>query len=315
MICRVCGNEKNNAAYTVLEMMYGLRDEFAYFQCANCKCLQIADIPGNMSRYYPSSYYSFGLDPQKKYKNPVVSRIRRFGDYYTVFANSILGRLVNKTSPNKKLLALTRLRLTKDARILDVGCGSGWRLYALRELGLQCLLGVDPYIAQDIIYENGLRILKASIHDIPGQGAWDVIMYHHSFEHVPDPVEQLRSASRLLSTGGTCLIRIPTVSSWAWEHYREHWVQLDAPRHFFLHSIESMQLLSEKTGFQLDDVVYDSINDQFGGSELYLRGISLLSEQAGTTFTKAQVKRWKGEARKLNAENRGDQAAFYLVKK
>jgi cyclopropane fatty-acyl-phospholipid synthase-like methyltransferase len=228
-----------------------------------------------------------------------------------VFNHGVLGTLVSKLSPNKKLAPLAKVGLTRESRILDVGCGDGWRLYALREIGFRNVLGIDPYIQHDIDYENGVRVLKQTINDITGE--WDLIMYHHSFEHVSDPVKDLQAASKLLPLGGCCLIRVPTVSSFAWEEYRENWVQLDAPRHYTLPSVEGMNILAAKTGFLVQDVVFDSTKDQFQGSELYKRGLPLAS--GDTTFTACQIKRWKRQAKKLNKENRGDQAAFYLIKK
>lgn len=59
MKCRICGNNKNNKIYQVKEMMFGFRDKFDYFQCATCNCLQISEIPCEISKYYPDNYYSF----------------------------------------------------------------------------------------------------------------------------------------------------------------------------------------------------------------------------------------------------------------
>lgn len=315
MNCRICGNAANNLSYTVKEMMFGTGDQFSFFQCSRCDCLQISEIPEDMSGYYPEDYYSFSLDPRKKYRNRIISRIRRFGDYYTVMNRGILGKLISNTSPNKKLLPLSKVKLTIQSKILDVGCGTGWRLYALKEAGFHGVLGIDPYLKETITYENGLTIFRKSIHQLEGKAEWDIIMYHHSFEHLPDPVENLSSASMLLKPGGTCLLRIPTVSSFAWEQYREHWFQIDAPRHFFLHSVESIRLLAERTGFRLERIVYDSSVDQFRDSELYKRGIPLRSRQAKGFFSDAQIQKWKREANRLNKAGRGDQAIFYLVKK
>ena len=292
-------------------MMFGYKDRFDYFQCSTCKCLQIAEIPSNMEKYYPPHYYSFTPKQRRFQKNPVDKALRRLKDHYTVFTHSVLGALVSTLSPNKKLAPLAKVGLTRDSRILDVGCGDGWRLYALREIGFRNVLGIDPYIQKDITYDNGMRVLKQSIYDVTGE--WDLIMYHHSFEHVPDPVKDLQAASRLLPSGGCCLIRVPTVSSFAWEQYRENWVQLDAPRHYTLPSIESINILASKTGFLVQDIVFDSTKDQFQGSELYKRGLPLAS--GGTVFTASQINRWKRQAKKLNKEHRGDQAAFYLMKK
>lgn len=31
-------------------------DEFDYFECSNCGCLQIKEIPENIGKYYPDNY-------------------------------------------------------------------------------------------------------------------------------------------------------------------------------------------------------------------------------------------------------------------
>ena len=45
LVCRICDFSGDSPVYTVREMMYGLRDEFDYFQCAQCQCLQILEFP------------------------------------------------------------------------------------------------------------------------------------------------------------------------------------------------------------------------------------------------------------------------------
>jgi SAM-dependent methyltransferase len=308
--CRVCLNAGDHPVYTAEEMMFGFRDRFDYFQCAACKCLQIAEIPSDMSKYYPANYGSFIPKYRPWLNNPVDKALRRLKDRHTVSPRGVFGALISALFPNKRLSCLAKVALDQDSRILDVGCGDGWRLYALREIGFRRVLGIDPFIKQNIRHENGVQVLKQSIHDVAGE--WDLIMYHHSFEHVPDPDENLRAAARLLPPGGCCLIRIPTVSSYAWEHYREKWYQLDAPRHYLLHSLESMNLLAARAGFQVRDVDFDSTKDQFEASERYRRGIPLVAE--GPVFARSQIRRWKREAGRLNRERRGDQAAFYLIR-
>ena len=68
MACRICGNSASNTEYKAKEMMFGLRDEFKYFQCGECECLQVVSIPEDMSRFYPEEYYSFGSYSGKKFQ-------------------------------------------------------------------------------------------------------------------------------------------------------------------------------------------------------------------------------------------------------
>ncbi len=309
--CRICGNDVRNQTFTVREMFYGDRHPFTYFQCSSCGCLQIGDIPPDMSQYYSKDYYSFSVDHQNKYQNAIRKSFRRWRNCYSIFNGTLLGKAVSMLAPYPKLQPLSCIDgLSLQSRILDVGCGGGELLYILRETGFQNVLGIDPFADKDIEYKNGLRVLKKSVHELDGQ--WDVIMYNHSFEHVPDQTENLQSVRRLLSKEGVCIIRVPTVSSYAWEHYREHWVQIDAPRHFFLHSLKSMNILAEQNGFVIENTMYDSTNVQFFGSELYKQDIPLVYLLSHTVFPKAQMKAWQRRAQQLNKLKKGDQAAFYL---
>jgi len=315
--CRVCGNTEGNASYTAREMMYGLRESFDYFQCASCKCLQIVDFPEDMSKYYPSDYYSFDEYDGKKFKG--VKGALKVKQYEAAalggtFYKNTFGKIFGK----KEYKIFDRLTLTKETRLLDVGCGNGRNfLYPLAEVGFKNVVGCDPYLKETINYSNGLTIKNERVYTM--EGSFDIITYHHAFEHLPDPFENLKKVRELLTDDGVCIIRIPTVSSYAWEHYKTYWVQLDAPRHFFLHSKESMDILAERIGFEVYNVDYDSNHFQFEGSEKYLKDIPLSNQKpkgflASMQRTLKNVS-YKQQAKKLNKEGMGDQAAFYLRKK
>ena len=267
--CRICGNTENNTSYTVREMMYGLRETFPYFQCGNCKCLQIVGYPEDMTAYYPDDYYSFSKYDGNKFKGPK-GRIKIFQ-----YKNSVLGNVWFKSLFGiKEYKIFDGLDVHRNTRILDVGCGNGRNfLYPLAEVGFKNLLGCDPFLSGTIRYSNNLTIERSDIFDI--DGSWDIITYHHAFEHLPNPKENLEKIFGLLAEDGVCILRIPTVSSYAWEHYGTHWVQLDAPRHFFLHSVESIEILADLAHMKLEKVVYDSNHFQFIGSEKYIKDIPL----------------------------------------
>jgi hypothetical protein len=100
--CRICGNDTGNVVHHCSEKMYGLGDEFDYFQCQNCACLQIEEIPPDLGKYYPDDYYSYRRNPAKAFVGlrGVVRRLEREvrGDVREVKKEGLAGlaRLVNK---------------------------------------------------------------------------------------------------------------------------------------------------------------------------------------------------------------------------
>lgn len=315
--CRICSNAAGNIPYTAREMMYGLRDEFQYFECGKCGCLQIAEIPEDMTKYYPSQYYSFSEYDGLKFKGPAGFFKTKVYEQL-VFGGAIAKRIMGLFSNQKDYEAFNGLGISRASRILDVGCGNGQSfLYPLAEIGFSNLLGCDPYLEKPISYSNGLKIENTNVFEMKGQ--WNMITYHHSFEHISDPLENLQKAKELLVDGGVCLIRIPTASSFAWKHYRANWAQLDAPRHFFLHTVESMQELANRSGLELYKVIYDSTHFQFSGSEKYVNDTALAEprKKGIMKFIRRKLKKreYTRKAKELNQKHQGDQAGFYLRKK
>jgi len=312
MKCRICDNSKGHQTFQVREMMFGLKETFTYFKCPSCGCLQIAEFPTDMSKYYSSGYYSYSTpvseDPKLK------SFLKKKRDRYAVCGRGLSGRILGMFFPADIIKLYSGIPL--DSRILDIGCGNGSLIWRLREAGFTNVTGIDPFIDTTITYSNGVRVEKKSLREVEGE--WDLITYHHSFEHISDPVGELSKARELMSERGTCIIRIPLVDSWAWEHYGTNWVQIDAPRHFYLHSVKSMETLAGKTGFSIYKVEYDSTAFQFWGSEQYEKNIALNSESSYyinpdiSLFNQKTMKSFERKTADLNIKGKGDQAVFFL---
>jgi SAM-dependent methyltransferase len=314
--CRICGNDIDNNVYSVREMMLGLRDTFHYLECKSCGCLQLLDGPEDFARFYPANYTAYR---QYGPKNPALRRLwlylRKRRNHGFLQKGFSVDRMLTGRYEYLQLRAFARLEPDRKTRILDVGCGGGMLVKDLREQGYSTVLGIDRYIPQTINDANGVLVLKGTLSDL-NSASWDIVMFHHSFEHMPDQADVLRQAAQLLPSGGRCLIRIP-VLGWAWTHYGVNWSQLDAPRHLYLHSEKSFCILCEESGLQLQDVIYDSNEFQFWASELYSRDIDLASvnsDKPQTVFPKSEMQKFKSEAKRLNSERRGDSAIFILRK-
>jgi len=297
--------------------MLGTFDQFIYFQCPQCECLQIQSIPENLEDYYPNNYYSYS-----KLDRLVNAPFRQWVDTHRanhlLFKRTLTGALLNHIfKPLEYTEWLTNIEVNHKSKILDVGCGQGRLLLRMALGGFTSLTGIDPFIQDNTTYNNGIKLIKTNLEEfVASNPQFDLIMLHHSLEHMPDQQATLKSISNLLSPDGVALIRIPLADSYAWHHYKEHWVQLDAPRHLYLHSKKSFDILADECGLKITETIYDSSKFQFTGSELYKRDIALSSsKKTRKIFSKKQLSDYEKEASKLNRAEKGDQAIFYLQKK
>ena len=317
--CRICGGTEGNRELVAREMMYGTRERFPYLSCAGCGCLQIAELPGDLARHYPRDYFSFAAPPDADAAGWPRRALRRWRDGYALSGRGAIGRWLYRQRPYPELRSLSLVRgLRRDHRILDVGAGAGTLLRALAARGFTGLLGVDPYLERDLVLPGGLRILKRGLEEVAGP--WDVIMFHHVFEHLADPVAVLRAAAERLAPEGRVLVRLPLASSWAFRHYGVDWVQLDAPRHLYLHSRASLERVAAAAGLSVQAAAWDSTAFQFWGSEQYARDLPLrapgshATDPARSPFTPRQIADFERRAAALNREQAGDQAAFVLAR-
>lgn len=310
--CRICANARGNKSWNCFEKMYGWGDEFTYVECSQCGCLQISEIPDDLGRYYPPDYYSFSLKPYPT--QGLKCRLAALRDLSAATGTRRLGRLLASMVPARSDVASLRLiPVSRQTRILDVGCGRGQLLSILHRAGFRALAGVDPFLTADVEIVPGLLVQKRELRQV--REKFDLIMLHHVFEHLEFPCETLSDCRRQLLPGGRILLRFPTVDSAAWEKYREHWVQLDAPRHLFLHSRRSLELIAKRAGLMVEKVVGDSDPFQFIGSEIYQRGGSLAKDHGAymRSVSRSVLRRYKREAILLNKINRGDQVAAVLA--
>jgi SAM-dependent methyltransferase len=205
--------------------------------------------------------------------------------------------------------------VSHDSRFLDVGCGerSEW-LETLSRCGFASLKGVDPYLS-NAGKRNGVSYQSVQLDAV--QGEFDVITFHHSLEHISNQHVTLENVRRLLAKGGTCIVRIPLVDSLAWERYGVRWVELDAPRHLYLHSQASLTRLAAETGLKVVNILHDSTSFEFAGSEQYLLDIPLTAPNSiwnsrQSIFSEEQLRGYSELASQANRDKRGGRAAFYL---
>jgi SAM-dependent methyltransferase len=267
-------------------------------------------MPENLQLYY-QGYYTV---EQIWHKLPLWKKI--FWNFRSLLSNYIIYSLIEKFRQNSVLHWKSIAGIKKSSSIIDIGCGNGDILYEFRKHGFKNLKGIDPYLDVEIS-NDGIDLLKKSIFEI--ESKFDFIMFNHSFEHIWEQHEVLEKAKNLLDKKGVILLRIPIINT-AFQIYGENWVQIDAPRHFYLHTLRSIGILCELHKLEIFHKYFDSSEFQFIGSEQYKQGISLNSDRsflkkpAKSIFTQKEIKTFKRQANQFNRQEKGDQVVLFIKK-
>lgn len=329
-ICPACGAAKGGTLI-VSEMMFGTSEKFSFAICESCGTHWLEDVPADLSAYYPAQYYSMATDPEVVFGSPAIRQLTKIVGSSALFGENPLTCLpawaATHCVPHKQLrnlMALYRgvraagLAHGPRTRVLDVGCGSGIAIGAIALAGIHDPVGIDPFTDRSRKLSTGGRIQKSGLDEVEGQ--FDLVCFHHSFEHVVDPETDLRKALTLLAPGGRLLLRMPTVSSLAYETYAESWIQLDPPRHTVLFSRQGMTRLADRVSARIVATHDDSNSFGFWGSEQTRANIPLVSDESFATtgkpscFTVRELIQWEHQAQKLNKQHQGDQAAWVLTR-
>ncbi|MEO5866210.1 MAG: class I SAM-dependent methyltransferase [Sphingomonas sp.] len=107
--------------------------------------------------------------------------------------------------------------LPSDARILEIGCGTGHNLPMLARFGTVEAIEIDP-AARDVASQRlGKPVSAAPLPALPGieRGAYDLIAVLDVVEHIDDDVAALEAMGDCLKPGGKILIAVPA-HQWMW---------------------------------------------------------------------------------------------------
>lgn len=323
--CRVCNNDQDNDILFSKELVIGTKKIFPYIYCSKCNSLSICDIPTNMDFYYEQYPYISNFD--SGYKDNFLRRIIKL--YILKNSNKLASFSMKFLDYYDDLMikSLFPYKISKDSSILDVGSGSGLFLNILRNLGYKNCLGIDPNIKQEINLSNGFKILKKTIEELEGE--YDLITFHHSFEHMLNPKQVLEKISQLLKPNGICLLRFPNVDSFSFKKFKEYWEGIHAPFHFFLPSEKGMEILLkgsnlkiiEKRGEQLTELFLHSRNYALGIPDFDVLGLRRflnnkpLRNRLPPLFSKQEIRYWHQFNKVVLKAQSTDYVGYYITKK
>jgi SAM-dependent methyltransferase len=141
--------------------------------------------------------------------------------------------------------------LPDDARILEIGCGTGHNFEMLGRFGRLEALEVDDEARSLAASRLGREIGDAPLPGLAGvpDGAYHLIALLDVLEHVDGRPESLRSIAAKLAPGGKILVTVPAYQ-WMWSaHDRAH-------HHKLRYSKKGLRRDAEAAGLRVDKIGY-----------------------------------------------------------
>lgn len=240
MQCPLCNNPETAPALKGSDRFLKTTPRvFQLSSCRACDCLFIDPQPkeAELPAFYPESYWQAGLPGRLG----AVERFYRWAvlrDHVT-FIRQTARRIPGSSGP---------------PRLLDVGCGSGMLLEAVRRRGF-AVTGIDvsPDAARAAEEAHGIPVRVGALESMAFEtGSFDIVTMFHTIEHVADPRNTLAEACRVLQPDGRLILQAPNIRSWQSRLLGSRWHGLDIPRHTIDYSPNAIRRLLEACGFRME---------------------------------------------------------------
>lgn len=227
--CPACGS---HAFSTTLEHCrdYLTGDRFFVESCTNCDLARTSPVPDCLDSYYPREY--------RGYTRPVL--------------------LILKTLYRFRIVAWTKL-FKQPGRVLEIGCGQGFMLAVLKELGWD-VYGIErnEHAARVAAEITGTDIFIGGFSEVPEGALYDLIVLFQVLEHMEEPYTLLLQCEQHLAPGGKIVIGVPNFGSWQARSMKNRWFHLDPPRHLFHFSPGTLKKLLKRCGLVTDSISFVS---------------------------------------------------------
>ncbi len=304
--CPFCGSEKISNELVAHEKSFGKGGNFTYGICSKCGSMYLEDISYNLNLYYDNEeYYSFKNSKSILWEFVVKHSFKGRGFFFRFLRHFMI--------VNQYFLSLSKVAASKEAKILDVGSGTGTNLKYMINLGFKNVFGIDPYIDNEI--DHPFFVWKKRLSELDPSLKFDIIIYSHSLEHIDNPREELIQAKSRLSSNGIIVVILPTVSHYFLKEFQENWVSIEAPRHLSIPSFFGFAILSFLTDLKI--VYYESTSEpvNFFISRRFKRSKTIpKSKTLGivNTFLNPRFYYYRHLSRKLTESNDGEVSIFFL---
>ncbi len=240
--CNLCGSTSSEDVRLIPDYLLERTQVVAQLvRCRACGLIYQNPRPtlAEMDAHYPPEYEPYADHTASKEPNPLLKRAFAYGT-------------------RKRTRFVTRRK--SGGRLLDIGCATGTFLLGMRGMKRWNVQGVEPskQIAEYARTEHKLDVFPGTLEEASfPAGAFDCVTMWDVLEHVHDPLATLREINRILKDDGMLVLRVPNLASWDARLFGETWAGLDAPRHLYVFSPETLAALLAQARFETVDLSCD----------------------------------------------------------
>ena len=225
--CGLCGSTRARELYTARDRLRNSEQIFLIAECLGCGVLRTLPemTERELALFYPRDYWG-GDEPELDWI---------------------------RSSQKEKTDFISACELDGGS-ILDVGCGSGFFLRALDqskwdrfgvETGEAAARAANRALGQGRVFTGTL------IESACADALFDAVTFWSALEHTNEPRANLIEARRIIKHGGSLIIQVPNAASYQAQLFDGHWFALDAPRHRYHFTLQTLDTLLSETGFKI----------------------------------------------------------------
>lgn len=249
--CDLCGSPGEIVRSGVTDPDGNLDGSWSFRHCSDPACgvywLDPAPRPEEMWKAY-TTYHTHTRRSGDRVSKGVLSLVHRI-------LRVVLWPLwmVNGLTREASYLRFMTLAHEPIGTLLDVGCGGGRFLNRMQKRGWQVEgSDFDEQATKKVSARYGIKTHIGDLSQcaLPAN-SFDVITMSQTIEHLYTPEATLRECLRILKPGGLLVMTTPNVYSIAASEFGAHWRGWEAPRHLHLFSVESLQRLTQRVGFEI----------------------------------------------------------------
>jgi len=273
--CLLCGSPGATLFQGLHDRLYSVEGEFGFARCAACGLVWQSPRPiaEHIPRCYPEDYEphegavqgEWPVRPAAGLRDAMRAMILSEVFGYSRFKRqewwaSAAGRALGRVPTFQDRARYGRDELcppfVEGGTLLDIGCGAGGYLSAMKALGWN-VMGIDlsPQAARIARESYGVPVTVGTLETAGlSKASIAVITMVHAIEHVPDPISHLRQCHHVLQPGGRLVLTTPNFSGLMSRLFADHWMALEPPRHLWLFTPETLRACVELAGFRVERI-------------------------------------------------------------